>query len=89
MKSSKKNMGLNFEARTELLMSCFKSGPPATASGILLGDLVTCDVPLVVSQKNVDSRRPWVFACLVSYITRTLHNLTYSGILRQYWLNAE
>lgn len=51
-------MGLNFEAGTEPLMSCFKSGPPATASGILLGELVTCDVPLVVSHPT--PKRMWI-----------------------------
>lgn len=80
MKSSKKSMGLDFEAGTKLPMSCFKSGPPVIASGILLGELVTCDVLLVVShltpptecgfQEATDS------ACLVLYVPRTHHNLT-------------
>lgn len=85
--SSKKNMDPDFEGGTELLTSCFKLGPPATASEILLGEHVPCDVLLVVShltpavecgfQKATD------FACLVSYVPRTHHSLTESRILRQ------
>lgn len=35
MKSYKKSVGPDFETGTEMLMSCFRLGPPSTASGIL------------------------------------------------------